>query len=355
MPPVPSVARSVVYSATLRWGWTSDQRNRRVPASDDSGLNRASSGYDLDVPISTTKTADRREAARTVKAHPEPVGPVTALMLRTPDGDDVGSLAYNDAGAAWLPHPLEGTSAVAYNLGVDIGDQVRQQRSLGVATLVNDLRHSGLPHTEMPWPSLEEYRTVTRRVALLHEHSATVVPDPWNTYAAFWATPLQTARVVILGQDPYPTLGYATGMAFDVDPQPWMTTLPDSLRSIHTALRNEGYSPPDSLEHWAYQGVLLLNTALTGTHKPRAHLPLWRPFIDGVLAHLAARNVVMVAWGREAQKTVARAGAARVVTAPHPAARGRDRTRFHQAGTFTAVNAMLDRPIEWSQRPLAQG
>lgn len=76
-------------------------------------------------------------------------------------------------------------------------------------------------------------------------------------------TPLDLVRVVILGQDPYPTPGYAHGLAFSVHPG---VKVPRSLHNIFTELEDDlGVPRPDHgcLTHWAEQGVLLLNTALT--------------------------------------------------------------------------------------------
>jgi len=180
-----------------------------------------------------------------------------------------------------------------------------------------------------------------------------VYPAPENTFAAFKATPFKKVSVVILGQDPYPNPGDATGLAFAVPPG---RRPPTSLANIHAALRAEEITPPEDLADWAQRGVLLLNTALT---TPRGdagrHLSQWKPFTERVIRALDRRDdpVVWVLWGRKAQwwRKLIDPGHP-VVTAPHPAARGVNRTEFVTARTFSRVNDELAKlgcdAIRWS-------
>lgn len=121
-----------------------------------------------------------------------------------------------------------------------------------------------------------------------------VLPDPAKVFAALWATPFDSVRAVILGQDPYPTATHATGLAFLV-PRDLPPPLPRSLQNIREELRTDlGLGVPDhgSLEAWACHGVLLLNTALTveegrkGSHM-RAR---WWRFTNEVIAAVAAKG-----------------------------------------------------------------
>ena len=97
------------------------------------------------------------------------------------------------------------------------------------------------------------------------------LPGAERVFAALALTPPDAARVVLLGQDPYPTPGHANGLAFSVTPD---TALPRSLKNIYAEMRDDlGAAPPNGdLAHWARQGVLLLNTSLsvlpgqTGVH-----------------------------------------------------------------------------------------
>ena len=120
-------------------------------------------------------------------------------------------------------------------------------------------------------------------------------------------TPLDTVRVVILGQDPYPTPGHANGLAFSyVGPPP----LPRSLVNIHRERSDDlGLAAPidGDLTPWAKQGVLLLNTALTvreGASKAGSHLLLgWGAVTDAIIAAVSRErtHAAFILWGNPAQ------------------------------------------------------
>src|SRR5690606_17922705 len=105
---------------------------------------------------------------------------------------------------------------------------------------------AGLPFFRQDWPAI---------AARLRDRDW--LPGPARVFAALELTPPEQVRVVILGQDPYPTPGHATGLAFSVTPE---TALPRSLRNIYAEMREDiGAAPPNGdLSHWARQGVLLL-------------------------------------------------------------------------------------------------
>ncbi|WP_298612747.1 uracil-DNA glycosylase [uncultured Thiothrix sp.] len=138
----------------------------------------------------------------------------------------------------------------------------------------------------------------------------TILPPAEVRFLALEATPLQAVKVVILGQDPYPTLGHAHGLSFSVLPS--VKPLPRSLNNIHKEMltdlgidnKNAGY-----LLAWAQQGVLLLNSVLTveagnaGSHQKKG----WEPFTDAVIqaVNQQAQPVVFILWGAHAQKKAA--------------------------------------------------
>jgi len=191
---------------------------------------------------------------------------------------------------------------------------------------------------------------------------ATLAPAPADVFAALRACPDPAAvRVVILGQDPYPTPGHAHGLAFSVAPH---TKLPPSLKNIYKELAADLSVPEPTtgyLKSWADQGVLLLNDVLTVTHgAPLSHAGAgWEALTELLLAAVltASSHCVLVAWGRQAQKKL-EAVAIRpllarhtVLTAPHPSPLSAH-TGFYGSRPFSRTNAALaahgQTPIDWS-------
>ena len=168
--------------------------------------------------------------------------------------------------------------------------------------------------------------------------------------------PLADVRVLIVGQDPYPTPGHPVGLSFAVDPS--VRPLPRSLVNIYRELRDDvGVTPPahGDLSAWAAQGVLLLNRVLTvraglpGSHRGRG----WEQVTDLAIASLVRRGgpLVAVLWGRDAQSLRPALGDVPVIASAHPsplsAARG-----FFGSRPFSRTNALLveqqAQPIDWS-------
>ncbi|AIU39293.1 uracil-DNA glycosylase [Testudinid alphaherpesvirus 3] len=168
----------------------------------------------------------------------------------------------------------------------------------------------------------------------------------------------EDVKVVIVGQDPYPTLGNAHGLAFSVAPG---KSIPKSLGYIYKELERsiEGFVIPNhgNLEKWAKQGVLLLNIVLTvAAGQPCSHADLgWNRFTRGVMERLNTENhrLVFMQWGRVAQKAfLPNKDRHLVLHGIHPSPRAQFRTTFVGCGHFTAANAYLQkhslRPIDWS-------
>lgn len=132
------------------------------------------------------------------------------------------------------------------------------------------------------------------------------LPSKDMIWRALELTPLESIKVVILGQDPYPTPGNSMGLAFSVMPD--VRPLPASLKNIYKELVTDvGFVPPShgNLEAWAKQGVLLLNTVLTvEAGAPQSHSKIgWEEVTDQIIRSIAAQkeNVVFVLWGKSAQ------------------------------------------------------
>lgn len=135
--------------------------------------------------------------------------------------------------------------------------------------------------------------------------SSTVYPPPKFIFHAFELCPFDKAKVVILGQDPYHGPGQAHGLSFSV---PEKVPFPPSLRNIYKEIVDDvgGTMPTHgNLEHWAKQGVLLLNATLTvrastpGSHQHKG----WEEFTDAVIRTISDKkeHVVFILWGRYAR------------------------------------------------------
>jgi len=189
---------------------------------------------------------------------------------------------------------------------------------------------------------------------------AKVYPPGADIFAALNATPFDRVKVVILGQDPYHGPGQAHGLCFSVRPG---VTAPPSLENIFKELhRDLGIPRPTHgcLQHWADQGVLLLNAVLTvedgraGAHAGKG----WEGFTDHVVDVLnrEREHLVFLLWGSYAQKKGAMIDARRhkVLRAPHPSPLSAHRG-FLGCGHFSAANEYLRRtgqaPIDWSLPP----
>jgi uracil-DNA glycosylase len=160
-------------------------------------------------------------------------------------------------------------------------------------------------------------------------------------------------RVVVLGQDPYPTPGHADGLAFSVAPG---VSLPRSLANVFAEMEADiGCRPPSGdLTEWARQGVLLLNTSLTvPAGRAGGHGGLgWRRLAGEVLDHVSMRPTAFVLWGRQAQalRRHVRPGPHLFVESAHPSPLSA-RSGFFGSRPFSRVNEWLaDRgevPIDW--------
>jgi uracil-DNA glycosylase len=184
---------------------------------------------------------------------------------------------------------------------------------------------------------------------------------PATPLAALGATGFDAVRVVILGQDPYHGPGQAHGLAFSV---PAQTRAPPSLRNILAEVaRDAGCAgaAPVSLQRWARQGVLLLNSVLTVEQgRPASHAGQgWEAFTAGIIGSLArsAEPKVFLLWGAQAQAHEAAiaggAGVHRVLKANHPSPLSARRAPvpFIGCGHFSQANAFLvahgRTPIDW--------
>ena len=192
------------------------------------------------------------------------------------------------------------------------------------------------------------------------EQGARIFPRGADWFNALAYTPLGSVRAVILGQDPYHGPGQAHGLCFSVLPG---VPQPPSLVNMFKELKTDlGIERPSHgyLEHWARQGVLLLNSVLTvemgqaGAHANRG----WEKFTDAVIARVNAQEspVAFLLWGAYAQKKAAFVDPARhlVLKAPHPSPLSAH-NGFFGCQHFSKANAYLEAQgrgtIDWALPP----
>ncbi|GAA4957387.1 MAG: uracil-DNA glycosylase [Streptomycetaceae bacterium] len=181
------------------------------------------------------------------------------------------------------------------------------------------------------------------------------LPAGPNILRAF-QQPFDDVRVLIVGQDPYPTPGHAVGLSFSVAPE--VRPLPGSLINIYQEMQQDlGIPAPSNgdLTPWTRQGVLLLNRALTtAPRKPAAHRGKgWEAVTEQAIKALVARGKPMAAilWGRDARNLRPMLGAGvPVVESAHPSPMSAS-SGFFGSRPFSRVNAMLQQQgagtIDW--------
>jgi uracil-DNA glycosylase len=181
------------------------------------------------------------------------------------------------------------------------------------------------------------------------------LPDGDHVLRAF-QRPLRDVRVLIVGQDPYPTPGHPIGLSFAVARDVW--PLPPSLRNIYVELRDDlGVVPPKhgDLTAWADQGVMLLNRVLTvrpgesASHRGRG----WEQVTECAIQALAGRGgpLAAILWGRDAQLLKPLLGPVPWVDSVHPSPLSASRG-FFGSKPFSRVNRMLAEqggdPVDWA-------
>jgi len=188
-------------------------------------------------------------------------------------------------------------------------------------------------------------------------HGAVIFPPGNQIFSALDSTSFEEVKVVILGQDPYHGPGQAHGLCFSVQEG---VVIPPSLVNIYKEISEDLGSQPaanGNLQHWAEQGVLLLNSVLTvergqaAAHQGKG----WEQFTDRIVSELNEHreNLVFMLWGSYAMKKGAHIDRSRhlVLTAPHPSPLSAHRG-FFGCRHFSKANAWLQQhdqaPIQWA-------
>jgi uracil-DNA glycosylase len=216
------------------------------------------------------------------------------------------------------------------------------------------LRNDWVPRLEAEFeqPYYLELREFLKREYGKH----TIYPPMHDIYNALHLTSFDGVKAVILGQDPYHGPGQAHGLSFSVKPG---IDVPPSLQNMYKELRSDlGCRIPNHgcLQHWAEQGVLLLNAVLTvQSGMPNSHRGKgWERFTDRVIAELNKREkpVVFLLWGANAQEKGRLIDESKhcVIRSPHPSPLSAHRG-FFGSRPFSRTNAFLrsigSEEIDW--------
>ena len=180
------------------------------------------------------------------------------------------------------------------------------------------------------------------------------LPAGGQVFRAF-AQPLADVRVLIVGQDPYPTPGHPVGLSFSVAPD--VRRVPASLANIFREYTEDlGYPRPSNgdLTPWTERGVMLLNRVLTvqpgniGSHRGKG----WEEVTERAIEVLAARGgpLVAILWGRDARNLVPLLGDTPVIESAHPSPNSADRG-FFGSRPFSRASRLLEEqgasPLDW--------
>jgi uracil-DNA glycosylase len=197
----------------------------------------------------------------------------------------------------------------------------------------------------------QTFRDLERFVEQEYASGVNLCPPRSQVFSALKHTPIKDVKVVVIGQDPYPTLGNANGLAFSVSPG---VKIPASLQNIFKGLKTNypDWRAPSSgdLSSWARRGVLLLNTVLTVREgEPNSHRGKgWEHFTQEVLQKMNQQEsrIVFLCFGLQAQKlAVTRVDTQRhaLLSAPHPSPLngGKFVEAVKQQQLFRAVNSEL--------------
>ena len=206
-------------------------------------------------------------------------------------------------------------------------------------------------------PMASQHRTLADLGDFLRTEQAAghrFLPAASRILAAF-QHPFDDVRVLLVGQDPYPTPGHPIGLCFSVAPD--VRPVPKSLQNIFTEYQSDlGLPAPSTgdLTPWSAQGVMLLNRVLTvRAGAPASHRGKgWEAFTEQAIRALVARDrpLVAILWGRDARNLKPLLGDTPVIESAHPSPLSASRG-FFGSRPFTRANALLEQcgatPIDW--------
>lgn len=202
------------------------------------------------------------------------------------------------------------------------------------------------------------FKELTQKVKELYlNNTDKIFPKGADIFRAFDLCPFDQAKVIILGQDPYPTRGHAHGLSFSVNDH--VKPFPKSLKNIFSEINNDIGKPfPENgnLSRWAEQGVLLLNAVLTVEEgRPDSHKGIgWEQFTDSVIKMLSTQkeHLIFMLWGAKAghKRALIDEGKHKVLSSVHPSPLSAYRgffgcKHFSKANDYLLMNKLT--PIDW--------
>ena len=203
------------------------------------------------------------------------------------------------------------------------------------------MSHIDTSHIHYSWMPYIRQALEENLPRIEREIGAEFLPPAENVFAAL-SMPLEDVRVLIVGQDPYPTPGHAMGLSFSTRSG---VPAPRSLKNIYAELGDDLGIPgraDGDLRAWFEQGVLLLNRVLTvapgqaGSHRRLG----WEAITEAAIRALAGRDIVAILWGRDAQACQAFLPGTECITSPHPSPLSA-RRGFFGSRPFSRANAAL--------------
>lgn len=169
-----------------------------------------------------------------------------------------------------------------------------------------------------------------------------VYPKGSDIFRAFRETPVNKCKVIIIGQDPYFNSN-ADGLAFSCK-----NKVSPSLKRILDVLdKSYENNKPYTLDSWAQQGVLLLNSSLTvKKDKPNSHKKYWKPITKEIIKRISTKEFIWLLWGNEAKSYKKYIQSGIIYEDIHPVSDAYNDTELFEGG-FDYVNKLLDKPVKW--------
>lgn len=220
------------------------------------------------------------------------------------------------------------------------------EQSISENDVINKLKDklvgSGWESILNPFLDSNEFYKITSTLIQNHQNNLRFTPKYFDILNAFIESPYDKTKVVILGQDPYPQLGVADGIAFSCSNK---NKAEKSLQYIFKALYGTYEDKDYDLKRWSNQGVLLINTAFTcQINKIGSHFHLWQPFTNYLFKYLNENNKLIFAlMGKKAEIWETKLSNQILLKCPHPASAAYKGGIWDSKDIFNNINLELNK------------